>query len=266
MKIVKYVLLISVGIYLLMMSFLFFAQESFLFQPATLDVDHQFEFPNPFEEINLEMADGAVVNALYFKNGQAKGLILYYHGNAGNLNKWGDIVQYHVGLGFDVLIMDYRRYGKSSGEWSYENFLSDAEILYQYAAGIYPEEQITVYGRSLGTAFASWVAARNKPQRLILESPYTSVADMGDFFYPLAPARWLIRYNFSPIDYLKTVECPVHIFHGTNDIIVPYILGERLFRQYEGKKDITLISVGDGEHNDLVNFEVFRKEIELLLN
>lgn len=265
MKIIKLVFLVSIGFYVLIVSFLFFAQESFLFQPSQLSSDHQYEFANPFEEINLLMEDGALLNALHFKHSESKGLILYYHGNAGNLSRWGEIVQYHAELGYDVLIMDYRKYGKSTGEWSYESFLEDAESFYQYASKTYAEEDIIVYGRSLGTGFASWVAANNNPKRLILESPYTSIADMGAFFYPLAPTKLLIRYNFRPSEYLKTVECPITIFHGTDDFVVPYDIGERLFHQLEINKEIRLVSIDGGGHNDLIDFPDFRKEVERLL-
>ena len=265
MKVLRYVLFISVVIYLLIVGFLYVAQESFLFQPKLLDQDHQFGFDHGFEEINLAMKDGAVLNALHFKLNDPKGLILYYHGNAGNLERWGEIVQYHVSLGYDVLIMDYRQYGKSTGIWSRENFLSDASAFYQYAAKKYPEEDIVVYGRSLGTGFASWVASKFSPGKLILETPYTSVASMGNYFYPLVPSTWLIRYNFSPIEYLADVQCPIWIFHGTADLIVPYSIGKDLFDYYEGKKRIEFVTIPGGGHNDLIDYQNFRSHVESVL-
>lgn len=266
MKIVGLVLLVIAGLYLLVVALLFFLQESFLFQPTKLEANHQFEFPGKFEEIDLEMSDGAMINALHFKTDLPRGIILYFHGNAGSLDNWGEVAQYHVSLGYDVLIMDYRGYGKSTGVRSFEKLLSDAEEFYQYAATHYKEEDITVYGRSLGTGFASYVASRNNPLRLILESPFTSIVDMGNYFYPLAPAKWLIRYNFRPIEYLNTVECPIYIFHGTDDYVVPYLIGKRLFDAHEVGKDIRMISIENGGHNDLIDYALFRKEVELVLN
>ena len=252
MKIGVVVLLISAGFYLLVVGFLYFAQESFLFQPKKLEKDHHFAFDESFEEVHLETEDGAFLHALHFKREEPKGVIIYFHGNAGNLERWGEIVQYHVGLNYDVLIMDYRKYGKSEGDWYYEGFLNDAEAIYQYALQQYYEEDIIVYGRSLGTSFASWVASQFKPKKLILEAPFTSVAEMGEFFYPLAPSRWLIKYNFSPVQYLSGVDCPVVIFHGTNDLIVPFELGERLFQAHQASKDISLVVIESGGHNDLI--------------
>jgi len=265
MKIVRFVLLVAIGLYLLVVAFLFFAQESFLFQPSGLDSDYQFNFKHEFEELNLTMSDGAVINALHFKTDSAKGVILYFHGNAGNLNRWGEIVQYHVGLGYDVIIMDYRKYGKSKGDWSYDGFLSDAEELYQYAMSIYPEDKIVVYGRSLGTGFASWVASTNRPKMLILESPYTSIGDMAEFFYPLAPARYLIRYNFKPSEYLKQLSCPLFIIHGTDDLIVPYFFGEQLYDQLKDQKPVSLVTIEGGSHNDLIEYDSYKEGIESIL-
>ena len=266
MKIVRFVLLVSVGMYLLVVGFLFFAQESFLFQPQTLNQDYQYDFDTNFEELFLEMKDGAVLNALHFKQDSAKGVILYFHGNAGNLRRWGEIVQYFTTLHYDVIVMDYRQYGKSKGAWSFEAFLSDADEFYKYTLTHYDEEDIIVYGRSLGTGIASWVASRNKPKSLILESPYTSVVEMGEFYYPLAPSKWLIRYNFNPLDYLRSTDIPVYIFHGTNDLIVPFKLGQRLYDELKPSLEIELITIKKGGHNDLIKSKIFTDNMEKVLS
>ncbi|MDA0195029.1 MAG: alpha/beta hydrolase [Bacteroidetes bacterium] len=266
MRVVFNIILVAIGLYATGILFLYSAQEAFIFQPEKLEPDYKFEFASEFEEINLKTLDGAVLNALHFKADSAKGLILYFHGNAGNLKRWGEIVQYQVNLGFDVLVMDYREYGKSNGEWSYENFLTDADLFYQYAMERYNESEIIVYGRSLGTGFASWVTSQHRPRMLILESPYTSIVEMGEYFYPLAPAELLIRYNFSSQEYLKSADCPIHIFHGDSDRIIPFELGERLFKSLEAQTEVQITVVEGGGHNDLIEFKKFKGALEKILD
>ncbi|MEQ9425604.1 MAG: alpha/beta fold hydrolase [Cyclobacteriaceae bacterium] len=247
------------------MALLYFAQEAFIFQPDSLTPNHQYHFNSEFEEFNLTAQDGARLNALHFKAHEPKGVILYFHGNAGNLDRWGEVVEYHVQLGYDAIIMDYRKYGKSTGKWSHNKFLSDAELFYDYTQEHYPEDRITVYGRSLGTGPASWVASRNRPAKLILETPYTSMVEMGRNFYPIAPVGLLIRYNFAPKRYLQKVNCPIYILHGTSDMIVPFKFGQELFEMFNGEKQIELISIENGGHNNLVEFDEFRSSIERIL-
>jgi len=265
-EILRNTILVAVGLYLALVLFLYFAQESFIFQPERLDIDYQFEFNSEFEEINLDALDGAILNALHFKADSAKGLILYFHGNAGSLRRWGDIAQYHVGLGYDVLVMDYRKYGKSRGTWSYENFLADADLFYQYALENYDEHDIVLYGRSLGTGLASWLASKYHPGRLILEAPYTSLVQMAQFFYPLAPGKLLINYNFAPVMYLKDADCPIHIFHGDSDMIVPFSLGEKLFNSLARDKEVEMITIEGGGHNNMIEFQEFRDGLERILD
>ena len=140
----------------------YFRQENMIFYPEALPPDFQYSFPARFDEVTISV-DGAVINALHFKTDTPKGAIVYFHGNAGNLSGWGEVALDFTRLGYDVLIPDYRGYGKSTGKIYSEKMLHrDAAVAYDYLKGRYQEDQIVIYGRSIGTGIA--VVSRKRDQ------------------------------------------------------------------------------------------------------
>lgn len=230
-KTLKEVLLIGIISYAMIVSLLYLFQEKLLFLPTSLDQNYGYEFKHDFEELFFKTEDEAFINAIHFKvesPKQRKGVILYFHGNAGNLSRWGTIAEDFVGLDYDVLIMDYRTYGKSQGKLSEKAFYKDAQYCYDYLLKNYNQNEIILYGRSLGTGIASFVAANNKPKQLILETPYYNIADVAQSRFPIFPVKLLLKYNFPNNQHLLKVDCPVTIFHGTEDNVVPYTSGKKL--------------------------------------
>jgi len=253
-----------VSIYVLIGVLLYFFQEKMLFLPEVLPLTYQFEFDTPFEEVFLETEDGERLNALHFKNEKPDGVILYFHGNAGSLKRWGQLVQPLVKKNYDVLVMDYRGYGKSSGSFDKNLLLDDAKNWYSYINTHFKESEITVYGRSLGTGFASYVASRYSPKQLILETPYSSISDVASSRFPIYPTNLLVRFQFEPIVYLEKPDFPVTIFHGTADGIVPYRYGRKLFSSMDTEQK-QLITIPKGKHNNLIQFEQYHRGIDSTL-
>lgn len=252
------ILISLVSIYIFLVILVYFLQDQFIFQGEELDPDHQFNFETPFEEIDLVMEDGANINLLIFRANQPKGLMVYYHGNAGNLEGWGHVVEYFASLGYDVAVMDYRGYGKSTGKRNQKTLLSDALKVYNYFKHEYSEESIVIYGRSLGTGIASYVASQTNPGKLILETPYYSFVTLAKSSMPIFPVGLLLKYRFPTYKYLLDVDCPVIVFHGTEDMIVPFKQGVRLFENLDQDK-ATMFVIDGGSHNNLIDFEEFRK-------
>ncbi|MEL0457422.1 alpha/beta hydrolase [Flavobacteriaceae bacterium SZ-1-7] len=240
---------------------LYFLQEKILFLPTTLEQNYQFEFNYNFEELNFETSDGAKLNALHFKIENPKGIILYFHGNAGDLSRWGTIAEFFVEKKYDVLIMDYRSYGKSTGKLSEKAFYNDAQLFYDYLLKHYDEPEITLYGRSLGTGIATYLASKNKPKQLILESPYYSMVDVGKSRFPFLPVEMLLKYKFPTFKFVKNVSCPITMVHGTNDDIVPFNSAKKLF-EVAPKTQAKFITVEGAGHNNLIEFETYRNGIE----
>jgi len=190
-------------------------------------------------------------------------VLLYFHGNAGNLARWGEIATYFVEKRYDVIIMDYRTYGKSTGELSEENLFGDAQLFYDHTLEQYAEEDIIVYGRSLGAAIATQVASKNMPSKLVLETPFYNLLDVARARFAFLPLKWLLNYKFESNHHIQNVRCPVTIIHGTDDTVVDYGSGQRLYKiAPEPKK---LITIEQGGHNNLVEFNQFDDAINEVL-
>jgi fermentation-respiration switch protein FrsA (DUF1100 family) len=251
------------GLYVMIGSALYFFQEKILFLPTTLEQDYQYEFDFPFEELFLKTEERTIINALHFKVENPKGVILYFHGNAGDLSRWGNITEYFPKMNYDVLVMDYRTYGKSEGKLSEQAFYKDAQYCYSYLLKQYSEDEITLYGRSLGTGIASYLASKNKPNQLILETPYYSILDVAEHRFPMFPVKHLLKYHFPTFQYLKKASCPITIIHGTDDSVVPYSSSKKLSELKLHNLDF--ITIEGGTHNNLIEFENYHKTIKTKL-
>lgn len=251
------------GLYVMIGSALYFFQEKLLFLPTVLKQDYQYQFNHKFEELFLKTEENTTINALHFKVENPKGVMLYFHGNAGDLSRWGIIAEYFVDMQYDVLIMDYRTYGKSTGKLSEEGLYKDAQFSYDYLLKHYSENEITLYGRSLGTGIASYVASKNNPKQLILETPYYSILDVAEHRFPMFPLKQLLKYHFPTHQFLPKTKCPITIIHGTDDSVVPYASGKKLSEL--GVENLTFITVEGGNHNNLISFNDYHKTIEAKL-
>jgi hypothetical protein len=241
---------------------LYIYQERLIFFPERLPDTHTFSFALPFEELHWKV-DGATINALHFKAERPKGAILYLHGNGGSLRGWGGIADMFVERGYDVLIPDYRGYGKSTGTLAGEETLhTDALVAYTYLRQHFPEERIILYGRSLGSGIAARLAAEQSPSMLILETPYVSLKEIARRQFPFAPA-FLLRYPLHTDRWITKVRCPVYLFHGTHDELIPYSSSERLLPLIPTPHE--LFTIPGGGHNNLGSFPQYRAGLERIL-
>ncbi len=244
----------------------YFRQENMIFYPEALPPDFQYSFPTRFDEVTLSV-DSAAINALHFKTDNPKGVIIYFHGNAGNLSSWGEVALDFMRLNYDVLIPDYRGYGKSTGKIRSERMLhDDATVAYDYLKARYLENQIIIYGRSIGTGIAAYLAKETKPRILILESPVFNMRDLAGYHYPLMPGLLvasLLKYPMRTDLWIAKVACPIYLFHGTADDVVPYSSSERLIKL--ARTESRLISIPGGGHNNLDAFALYHEELERIL-
>lgn len=244
----------------------YFKQEGIIFYPEPLRPDFKYSFPFRFEEITLPV-DGAEINALLFKADNPKGVILYFHGNAGNLQGWGEIAPEFTSRGYDILIPDYRGFGKSTGKLKHEDMLhGDAAHVYNYLKERYLENQIILFGRSIGTGMAVYLAKSVKPRLLILETPFFSLLDTAKYHHPYMPQKLLtaiLKYPLRTDLWISDVSCPVYLFHGTKDDIVPYSSSERLLTLIKTEKK--LVTIPGGGHNNLSDFSLYHEQMDLIL-
>jgi pimeloyl-ACP methyl ester carboxylesterase len=249
------------------------SQENLIFYPEVLPPDYRFAFSEPFEEVTVPV-EAATLNALLFK-AQNKGtdfksvpgVVLYLHGNAGSLRSWGDVASDFTSRGYDILIPDYRGFGKSTGNIVNEKqLLDDGLAVYRMLAKTWPENRIIVYGRSIGTGVATFLARSGGPRMLILESPFLSMIDLASHHYPFLPRpiiSMFLRYPLRNDRRIGEVACPVYLFHGAKDDIIPFDHSVRLERLIRSPH--RLIRIEGGGHNDLSDFGAFDRELDQIL-
>lgn len=251
------------GLYLLLCLLLYFFQERLIFFPQKLAVDHTFNFEGDFEEKFFQVDEKTMVHALHFFSKNPKGVILYFHGNAGALDDWGEVADDFVKLNYDVLISDFRGFGKSTGEMSEVNFNQDAQMLYDFLLENYDATQIIIFGRSLGTGIAVDLAVNNKAQQLILETPFANFADLAQSRFKIFPVKALLKFGFSNKDKMEKIDYPIHIFHGTNDEVIPHSHAKEL--QSALKPGSTFTTIKFGNHNNLFTFQEYWTKIKAIL-
>lgn len=227
-------------LYLLLCGFLYLNQERFLFHPTSLPSDYAYTFSHRFEEIDLPV-DGATINVVRFLADDPKGVILYVHGNGDLIAFLEPIAAVFVELGYDVVIPDYRGYGKSTGQITNEADLhADMEVVYQYVLGLYNEDTVTIYGQSIGTGLSVVLATEHSPKQLFLESPYFSMVDLVQGHVPIVPS-FLLRYQLRSDRLIGQVRSPVYVLHGGTDTLIPPDHGERLYDLVQTEKEFFLV-------------------------
>lgn len=258
-KVLKWLLVFLSVIFL----FGYFFQEKLIFLATKLPQDFKFSFKTNFEEINLKTLDDETINALHFKVDKPKGVILYFHGNRGDLSRWGEITEWFTQFNYDVFVIDYRNYGKSTGSFNEQKMLNDALLAYDYLKQNYTENKIVVYGRSLGTTFATKVASKNNPKELILEVPFYNLMSAIKYQIKFSP-NFLFNYKFKTNEFIQKVTCPVTFFHGTEDKVTSFKDSKQLFElvSHPQKK---FIKIANGEHGNLRDFEAYRSNLKIIL-
>ncbi len=266
-KIIRRILRVILGLVvlnLLFLIFLYFSQDRFYFNPKILDKDYKYSFKESFEEINIPVTKDINLNALLFKTDSIqKGVILYFHGNAGAIHDWGKRAPLYTENGYDVLFVDYRGYGKSDGFYSEEPQLyNDAQKVYDFLKTRYQENQIIVLGFSLGSGFASYTAAHNNPKLLILEAPYYSWESLIHNISSVP--KFLINYEIPSYQFLAKVTCNIEILHGTKDYLIKPEESSLLLKELYPKK-INYTSIEGAGHNGIYITKQYYDELKNIL-
>lgn len=256
------------GIYILTMLLYYMLQERMLFVGTPLQRKHAFQLASEFEEVFLESDEGGTIHALYISSQEPepKGLILYFHGNTGNMQRWATVAEELTTYDHDVLVVDYRGFGKSHGRRTQATLYADAQLIYEYALTKWPENKLVVYGRSMGSGLAVRVASDNSPSKLVLETPFNNMIDVAFYHFPFLPIRFLLRFPFRSDRYIPKVSCSIVIFHGTRDRIVPYLSGLKLYELISEDTKHNMVTIPRGKHSNLTNFPLFREKMHEFLN
>ena len=238
-------------------------QERFIFKPEKLNPDFIYKYDIPFLELFFDVEPGVRINGLHFKVENPHGLILYFHGNTRSIKGWAKYARDFFRYNYDVVLVDYRGFGKSTGKRSETDLLGDMQFVYSKLAEQFDENYLIVYGRSLGSGFATKVASDNNPRYLILDSPFYNFTKAIQRFLPIIPVRFLLRYHLRTDLWITGVKCHTYILHGTKDWLIPISNSEKL--QALNPRKITLIRIHGGGHNNLPKFSDYHNFIRDIL-
>ena len=262
----NWIFILSILLSIVLTSFviLFFFQEKFIFlNDDTLPKNFEYNSLNKFDEVFIKTDGNNEINALHFKLPKPKGVVLFCHGNKGNLTKWIDRTSYFLDYNYEVLIFDYRNYGKSTGSYNEGDMYKDALAVYNHLKIDFKEENIVVYGFSLGSTFAVKIASKNNPKELILEAPFFNFKDAAKFKFKYAPT-FLLRYKFNTNEDIVSVTSPITVFHGNKDKTTSFAASKKLFKLNKSLKN-KFIEIDEGTHHNIKEFVLYKDNLKEIL-
>ena len=244
---------------------LYFLQDYILFHPVTLKRDHNYNFPEKHKEINIPITENSNLNIVQFFSTDTitKGVVLYFHGNKKNISWYAKYSPYFTKHGYEVWLIDYPGFGKSTGKFTEQTLYDWANYMYNFAHTRFSSDSIIIYGKSMGTGIATHLASIQPCKKLILETPYYNYPSVIKHYLPIYPIEWMIHYKIPTHDYIEKVVAPIIIFQGTDDWLVTYKNAKRL-RPFLKPGD-EFITIKDGEHNDLFKFKETVEKLDSLL-
>jgi pimeloyl-ACP methyl ester carboxylesterase len=263
-KIWKWVKILAI-IYVLGGVALYFLQDYILFHPVTLKRDHNYDFPEKHKDINIPITETSNLNIVQFFSTDilTKGVVLYFHGNKKNISWYAKYPPYFTKYGYEVWIIDYPGFGKSTGKLTEQTLYDWSNYMYMLARSRFSADSIIIYGKSMGTGIAAHLASIQPCKKLILETPYYDYPSVIKHHIPIYPVDWMLHYKIPTNLYLEKVTAPITIFHGTGDYIIPYKNAERLRPVL--KPGDEFVTIKGGSHNDLYKFKETVEKLDSLL-
>jgi len=253
--------------YLLLAALWYGYQQLFFFQPKRIPVSQALSLPVKikFKTAHIPFDANTVLDVVKFEpeRDTALGVVLFFHGNRFNVEHYSTYAPYFLRNGYACWMVDYPGYGRSSGEMSIDLLQQTGEQLYKMAAAVYKPDQIIVYGKSLGTGIATYVASKKVCGGMILETPYYSLSTLAGNYLFFLPVNLLAKYNIASNEQLKRSEEPVLIFHGTSDELIPVDNMARLL-QYTKTSD-KLYMVEGATHNTIPEFSLYHHALDSML-
>ncbi|HAN77843.1 MAG TPA: hypothetical protein DCQ31_08760 [Bacteroidales bacterium] len=251
--VIKYLLWAALGtvlVFIIYFTTVYFLQEKFLF-PAKSGCAAAPQYIKKTEYL-VGTENNYQLNAWYIESSAPRATVLYLHGNAGDLNCLIEQFEVFDDLGLNVFAVDYRGYGKSSGTINLKNdILADSEAAFNYAVrflNIKPED-IIIWGRSIGSAPATFLANKYKVKALVLESGFAELSKVVETKLPFLPVKQLLKYSYNNTELIGKIECPKLFIHGKNDPLILFENSEILFAKANVPKQLLALQ---GEHNNLL--------------
>ena len=245
---------------------LYYLQDTLFFHPEPLEKDHVYNFDQPFRELNIPYTASSSMNIIQFTTVESKpkGVVLYFHGNKANNARYAPFASTFTAENYEVWMIDYPGFGKSTGEFSEAMLYNWALTFYKLARARFEPEEIILYGKSLGTGIAAQLASVRDCKYLVLETPYYSLPSIIDSYLPVYPTGTIIRYSFPTYKYLDEVTAPIAIFHGSDDRTIPLRNARRL--EPALKTGDEFIVIEDAGHNSIPENDIYKSWMKDMLN
>lgn len=241
-------LLVLFVAYLVVVVLVYARQDRLLYFPTRELTSSPAHYDLDFYTVAIHTNDGEQLHGWWIPARQERAALLFFHGNAGNISGRLEAARLFNRLGLSVLLFDYRGYGQSTGTPSEAGLYSDAEAAWQElnrrSQGDRPR---LIYGRSLGTGPATWLASQTSPAALILESPFTSIPDVAAQHYSFLPVHLLATNRFDNRARIEQINVPLLILHSPTDEVIPFSHGQTLYDAARQPKSLVRL---DGGHND----------------
>jgi pimeloyl-ACP methyl ester carboxylesterase len=207
-------------------------------------------FDMPFRPLTLSTSDGERLHAWHLPRADAVAQIVYFHGNGGNLSVWSDVLVGLVQHGYEVIAIDYRGFGLSTGSPTEQGLYRDVDATLGLLDGEIRRRELPViyWGRSIGTAMAAYAASRRPPDGVVLEAGFPSARAIFDGSPIMLALTLFATYRFPTADWMARVTAPTLVLHGNQDSVIPYGLGQRLYASLPGPK--RFVTIEGGDHND----------------
>ncbi len=243
----------------------YYLQDKILFHPEPLPADYKYSFPSTYKEVNIPYTNQSVINIIQFPSTESycKGVVLYFHGNEKNIGRYAAYAPRFTKHGYEVWMIDYPGFGKSTGNFEEKILYDWALALYKFARTRFATDSILIYGKSFGTGIATELASIRDCKQLILETPYFDFHSVVSDWLNIYPLNRLMRFKIPTWQYLQKVDAPVTIFHGTSDWIISYSNASRL-KPYLKERD-QFITIEGGSHNDLYTFPAVLEKLDSIL-
>ena len=253
------IIIYGISFYLFVIIIMFIFQRSLLYQPSKERLDPFLYSNTGLEKINLKTSDGLVLNSLFRKPSTNKNdTIVVFHGNAGHIGHRVDKFRSFLEEGYGLFLVEYRGYGKNPGNPSEDGFHKDGDAALEFLTKQNISKQKTIlYGESLGCGLTVKLSIKEKYKAIILEAPFTSIAEVASRHYWYLPAKWLVLDRFDILSIIKNIKSPLLILHGEKDNVISFDLGKKVFNAApEPKESIFILNAG---HNNLYEFNIFEK-------
>ena len=256
---------IAIVAYCLIGTGLYYLQEKLLFHPKPLSSANEYNFSQPFTEINIELDTQTSYNLIQFTipDSLRKGVVLYFHGNRENINHYAEFAPNFTRNQYEVWMVDYPGFGKSTGLLTEQGLYEEALQVYKLARTKYSPNQIIIYGKSIGTGIAANLASVRDCKKLILETPYYSLTSLTKILCWMYPVNLMLKFKLPIHEYLPKINAPITIFHGTSDGVIPFWNVRRLLPLLKPIDEF--ITIRGGSHNNLNSFSKMQNKLDSLL-